>query len=160
MLICHSLNTCHLFFLWFRWYKLLHSCNLCGKMCIYIYIVNLLQNCPNLKSCSGSRLWQVTIKLVFVMLLSASDSASVVERSMWHLELPGTIQLDEMEWGATRDPRVYARSRIENYCGVYIWPCQLCALGSGNFCLLATGNGCIPVKNTLDWSAVVFLCAR
>jgi len=62
------------------------------------------------------------LNYVFDMLLSASDSASVVERAVSHLELPGTIELDEMEWGTTRDPRVYAMSRIENYCGVYIWP--------------------------------------
>jgi hypothetical protein len=58
------------------------------------------------------------LNYVFVMLSSDSDSASAVERTLWQLMLPSTIQLDEMKWGATRDLRVYARSCMDNDCGV------------------------------------------
>jgi hypothetical protein len=44
--------------------------------------------------------------------------------------------------------------------GVCSWPWQYFAPGKDDTSLSVTSNGCIPVKNTLDWRAVVFFACE
>jgi hypothetical protein len=48
--------------------------------------------------------------------------------------------------------------KLRSDCGVYSWPWHWFALGKVECILLVSSSLCIPVKNTLGWSAVVF-CA-
>jgi len=51
----------------------------------------------------------------------------------------------------------YQRPYItDSDCGVCIWPWHSFALGNTDLLLYVTSTRCIPVKNTLLWSAVVF----
>jgi hypothetical protein len=42
--------------------------------------------------------------------------------------------------------------------GVCSWPCKMFVLGKANISLSVNSNRCIPVKNTIGWTSVVF-CA-